>query len=84
MPCHTIRDDYGRPVGMVCRGRKAACRYCGRPQAALCDWPLEGPQKGHTCDIPMCKACRHHHAELGDFDFCRVHEAMYEESRKTR
>jgi hypothetical protein len=81
MPCKMSHDDEGRVTAIVCsRGaRPKACFDCGRPSVALCDWPLVGPKDGKTCDKPMCSGCRNHHAELGDIDYCRVHEKMHAE-----
>lgn len=41
---------------------------CGHWSDFLCDWPVGG---GKTCDIALCKCCRH---EIGDdLDACVIH-----------
>lgn len=79
MPCDVIRDKAGLVTAFVCRSRGSkTCRYCGAASVALCDWSLTGVKQGKTCDIPMCAKHRNRHADLGDVDYCRTHQEMWE------
>src|SRR3990167_2536674 len=75
MPCDTIFDDHGNPIGIACsRGTRAA--RCGTPDCnaasvALCDYPLAGRKAGKTCDRRMCTKCR---TSVGkNVDHCPAH-----------
>jgi len=71
MPCRTMYDANGKPVGIACsRGRRESkpCACCGKPAVSLCDYPLNRVQ---TCDMPLCRDCRAH---VGmDTDLCPKH-----------
>ena len=79
MPCRTIYDDSGKPMGIACsRGRRAApCQVpqCGRPHTALCDFPLTGPKAGQTCDFKLCDS--HRIPQPGkNRDYCSAHDRL--------
>lgn len=55
------------------RGRRPTCKVpnCGRPQAALCDFPIDRRGKRGTCDASMCEE---HRTKVGpNRDHCPAH-----------
>lgn len=74
MPCRTLVDGNGKPVGFVCsRGRKHSpkCRWCEKPSTKLCDYPVTAHQ---TCDAPICD--EHAKRQGSNLDTCPDHPEM--------
>jgi hypothetical protein len=65
----------GGATGFVCggRGRRKTCGVpgCTRPQAALCDYPVERNGKKGTCDASMCST--HRTSVAPNRDHCPAH-----------
>ena len=82
MSCRIITSN-GR-VSMIACGRTRAaqpCEFtegkggnlkrCNKPHTKLCDFKLEGPHKGKTCDR---RVCDEHATNIGpDRDYCDIH-----------
>lgn len=74
MTCQTLRGPDGEAIAIVCtrgpRKRKAACAFCGAPDAGwLCDFELG---RKRTCDKPICGGCR---VNVGpERDVCPEHQ----------
>ncbi len=82
MPCRTILDANGHPIGIACsRGSHAApCSApgCGRSHTKLCDFPLKGAKAGKTCDAKLCDRCA---VRVGkDTDYCPAHARVAKEA----
>lgn len=78
MGCKIITGDDGKFAAVICsRGqRQPVCATCGKPSRFQCDFPLEGPKAGRTCDAHICAGCR---VNVGqDKDYCPVHARMTE------
>jgi hypothetical protein len=84
MPCYPFKTADGA-TGFICtRGRRVKpCVYCGRPSAALCDFPVGETKTGKRkdCDLAMCEGCTQKGVSE-NVDFCRAHfpvaKAAYE------
>lgn len=79
MACRTVTLPNGGLV-IICgpRGRIAGCQTpgCNKIHTTLCDYPLEGPKAGTTCDRKMCDSCA---TSVGpDRDYCPAHARMME------
>jgi hypothetical protein len=54
------------------RGQRkpAPCKFCGRPQTKLCDFPVTR-HRSSTCDAPCCN---NHAKSVGlNLDYCLTH-----------
>jgi len=71
MPCETLRDQNGEPIGIVCSRtlRRCSISGCSAAGTKLCDWVI-GP-KQRTCDRRICAAHAHHVGP--DRDYCPEH-----------
>lgn len=66
---------------IVCGPRRRERRCpCGQPATLLCDWRM--PEKGGTCDAPLCARCTTSPAP--DKDLCASHAAQFETWRQDR
>lgn len=73
MHCVVLKDNEGKPTGIMCGGRRQArrlCKACGRDFATiLCDFPVG---KNKTCSAPLCRKCT---TSVGpDRDYCPNHK----------
>lgn len=73
MTC-TVTKSGGVLIAACTRGRPAAgrCKWCSRPLAKLCDYPVKRNGVMGTCDAPMCERCAT--AVDADTDYCPPHE----------
>jgi hypothetical protein len=73
MHCEVLKNNEGKPIGMICGVRRAprrVCKFCNRDFVRkLCDFPST-PSK--TCDAGMCDRCA---TSTGpDRDYCPNHK----------
>ena len=59
--CKTVligHDPVGNPLYARVTVQVGRCKYCGRPEAKLCDFPVSNPKrKSKTCDAKLCVVC---------------------------
>lgn len=88
-----VKDDSGKPIAIVCGRTRAAqpCEFftgkrqsfvrCNRPHQFLCDFRLEGPMQGKTCDRRMCSDPEHSTVVADNVHYCHLHARYAEEDR---
>jgi len=60
--------------GWICGEGIRSCAFCGKEAYFLCDFPIGD---GRTCDLPICKDCKTHRADIGlDIDYCPHHSGI--------
>ena len=74
MICSAVTLPDGQRAIVCGSGRRQRCA-CGNPATLLCDWKT--PDKGGTCDAPICTRCALSLA-VGK-DLCRPHSKAFAE-----